>query len=258
MVKVKVFETPEDSKRPSVEAPITDSKAFHDVVDSRRSVRFFSDNEIPQEVIDKCLEAALAAPNSSNLQAWEIHHVINPDMKAKLVEYCLSQPAASTAKELFVFVARHDLWRTRNTWMIEEFDRRGDMPEKAYQYFRTITKLVYTTGMFGILAPFKWLYFNIRGLRKPTPREPTGLAGMKVWGHKSTSLACAHFMLAMRAHGFDTCPMEGFDSYRVKRLLGLPLSAGVTMVISAGKRAEGGIYGPRFRFDQDLIVKTHR
>ena len=65
-------------------------------------------------------------------------------------------------------------------------------------------------------------------------------------------------MLAMRAHGFDTCPMEGFDSYRVKRLLGLPLSAGVTMVISAGKRAEGGIYGPRFRFDQDLIVKTHR
>ena len=30
------------------------------------------------------------------------------------------------------------------------------------------------------------------------------------------------------------------------------------MVISAGKRAEGGIYGSRFRFDQDLIVKTHR
>ena len=80
---------------------------------------------------------------------------------------------------------------------------------------------------------------------------------MKVWGHKSTALACAQFMLGMRAHGFDTCPMEGFDVVRVKKLLGLPRGADVTMVISAGKRAEGGIYGDRFRFDQSLIVKKH-
>ena len=80
---------------------------------------------------------------------------------------------------------------------------------------------------------------------------------MKIWGHKSTSLACAHFMLAMRAHGFDTCPMEGFDSRRVKRLLGLPRRAQITMVISAGKRAKGGIYGDRFRFDQEKVVIRH-
>jgi nitroreductase len=61
----------------------------------------------------------------------------------------------------------------------------------------------------------------------------------------------------MRAHGFDTCPMEGLDSKRVKKLLNLPRGAAITMAISAGKRAEGGIYGPRFRFDQDLIVKRH-
>ena len=69
MVKVKMFVTPEEKSRPSVEAPSTDSKAFHAVVDSRRSVRFFADDEIPQDVIDKCLDAALKAPNSSNLQA---------------------------------------------------------------------------------------------------------------------------------------------------------------------------------------------
>tara|TARA_B110000211_G_scaffold13070_1_gene13660 strand:- start:910 stop:1683 length:774 start_codon:yes stop_codon:yes gene_type:complete len=257
MVKVKMFEAPENKSRPSVKAPITDAKAFHDVVNSRRSVRFYSDDEIPQNVIDSCLDAALKAPNSSNLQAWEIHHVISQDKKKELIRLCLGQPAASTAKELFVFVARPDLWKRNNKWMIEEFDRRGDMPEKAYQYFRKITPMIYSTGVFGVLAPFKWLFYNIRGIRKPTPREPMGRAGMAVWGHKSTALACAHFMLAMRAHGFDSCPMEGLDSRRVKKLLGLPKQAGITMAISAGKRAEGGIFGDRFRFDKKSFIITH-
>lgn len=255
MVKVKVFNTPKNSKRKSVDSPSTDAKAFKEIVESRRSVRFFSDDAIPQDVIDDCIDSALLAPNSSNLQCWEIYHVVDADKKVKLAEYCMSQPAAKTAKELFVFVTRPDLWRRNNQLILDEFDRRGDMPEGAYQYFNEITKIVYNIGVFGILAPLKWLRFNLRGLRQPTPRGPVGSWGMKVWGHKSNALACAHFMLAMRSHGFDTCPMEGFDNVRVKKLLGLPRGADVTMVISAGKRAEGGIYGDRFRFDKSLTVK---
>ena len=70
MVKVKMFVTPEEKSRPSVEAPLTDPTAFHAIVDSRRSVRFFADDEIPQDVIGKCLDAALKATNSSNLSIW--------------------------------------------------------------------------------------------------------------------------------------------------------------------------------------------
>ena len=160
MVKVKMFDTPEDPERQAVFAPSTDSKAFHDIVKSRRSVRFFSSDPIPQDVIDKCIDAALLAPNSSNLQCWEIHHVADAEKKEKLAEYCLGQPAATTAKELFVFVTRPDMWKRNNQWMINEFDRRGNMPEKAYQYFRVITKLAYTTGVFGILAPLQMDVFQ--------------------------------------------------------------------------------------------------
>ena len=257
MVKVKMFEAPEQKSRPVAEAPITDAKAFNVIVDSRRSVRFYSSDDIPNDVIESCLDAALKAPNSSNLHTWEIHHVIDSEKKKELVRLCLGQPAASTAKEIFVFVARPDMWKRNNQWMIDEFDRRGDMPEKAYQYFRKITPMIYSTGILGVLAPIKWLYYNIRGIRKPTPREPMGRWGMSVWAHKSTALACAHFMLAMRAHGFDSCPMEGLDSKRVKQLLGLPRQAGITMAISAGKRAEGGVFGDRFRFDKKHIVIKH-
>ena len=114
MVKVKMFDAPEEKSRPSVEAAKTDSNAFHTIVDSRRSVRFFAEDSIPQDVIDKCIDAALKAPNSSNLQVWEIHHVVDASKKKDLVRLCLGQPAASTAKELFVFVARPDLWKRNN------------------------------------------------------------------------------------------------------------------------------------------------
>ena len=64
-------------------------------------------------------------------------------------------------------------------------------------------------------------------------------------------------MLAVRAEGFDSCPMEGLDSQRVKRLLGLPRAAGITMAVSVGQRAEGGVYGPRFRFDSAHFIHEH-
>ena len=259
MVKVKVFDSSaaKASKRQVLEAPATDAGAFYDVVDSRRSVRIYADNPVPEEVVRRAMDAALKAPNSSNLQVWEIHWVRSAEKKAKLAEYCLGQPAATTAQELFVFVARPDLWRRNNDRMIAHLRSNPKTPAKAFQYFEKITKLVYNQGPFGVFRPFKWIWFTVRGWGQPTPREPISLAHMNVWAHKTTALACQTFMLAARAEGFDSCPMEGLDSKRVKQLLGLPRRAGITMAISMGKRAEGGIYNERFRFPQDDFIHEH-
>lgn len=47
-----------------------DVEQFKKVVESRRSVRKFTDKPIPEDVLDACLDLALLAPNSSNLQPW--------------------------------------------------------------------------------------------------------------------------------------------------------------------------------------------
>ena len=94
MSKVNIFKPVEQKSRDAAVAPPTDAAAFHAVVDSRRSVRVYADDPIPSEVMEACMDAALKAPNSSNLQAWEIHHVVDPEKKAALIEACLSQPAA--------------------------------------------------------------------------------------------------------------------------------------------------------------------
>lgn len=63
-------------------------------------------------------------------------------------------------------------------------------------------------------------------------------------------------MLAFRAYGFDSCPMEGFDSHRVKKILNLSANEKIVMIIGAGRGAEGGLYGPRLRFPREQIIKT--
>lgn len=44
---------------------------FFEVVQKRRSVRKFTATAVPEAVIEKAIDAALIAPNSSNLQPWE-------------------------------------------------------------------------------------------------------------------------------------------------------------------------------------------
>ena len=103
----------------------------------------------------------------------------------------------------------------------------------------------------------KWFAFSIIGTWKIVPREPNSHAEMRTWAAKSAALACQNLMLAFRAYGYDSCPMEGLDSARVRKLLKLPGDARVVMAISAGYRADTGVYGPRLRFPREQFVFEH-
>jgi len=62
-------------------------------------------------------------------------------------------------------------------------------------------------------------------------------------------------MLAMSNEGYDTCPMEGFDSRRTKQILKLPAGAEINMIISCGIRDEKGVWGDRVRIPFDQVYK---
>jgi hypothetical protein len=44
----------------------------------------------------------------------------------KLISYCLGQPAASTAQELIVAVARPDYWKVNQKRMLKLIDEMGE------------------------------------------------------------------------------------------------------------------------------------
>ena len=66
--------------------PNIDRKEFIKVVESRRSVRVYKKEQIPEKDVYRCLELALLAANSSNLQAWEFYWVKSPEKKKKLIQ----------------------------------------------------------------------------------------------------------------------------------------------------------------------------
>lgn len=251
-----IFDKPLENKYHE-EAPVTDFEAFRKVVESRRSIRVYEDRAVPDDVVRECLRLALLAPTSSNLQCWEFHWVKNPETKAKLAKACFGQPAASTAPVLIVAVARPNLWRKHAREMAETLESQG-APKAVLSYYKKLVPAAYgLMGPFGVLSPVKWLVINVMGLFQVMPRDPMSPWGLKTWAHKTVALACENLMLAFRAAGYDTCPMEGFDEVRVKRLLKLHRGSSVTMVISAGRRAVGGVYGPRFRFPESRFLIEH-
>lgn len=78
---------------------------------------------------------------------------------------------------------------------------------------------------------------------------------IRVSTHKSCGLVAQTFMLAMTEAEYDTCPLEGFDGRRIKKLLHLPCAAEVSMVITCEIREERGIWGERFRLPFEEVYR---
>jgi len=226
---------------------------FFEVINKRRSVRRYTSKPVPAEVINKALEAATLAPNSSNTQTWDFYWARSSEMKSKMVEACLSQSAARTAQELIVVVADPSLWKRSNGPLIK-YVEEIKAPKPVHDYYRKLIPVMYRWGILNSLAPFKWFMVNLSGLFRPMPRGPNTKAGIQGVAIKSAALAAENFALAITAQGFATCMMEGFDECRVSKALKLGCSARVVMVISVGEEATDGTMGPRFRIPTNLVV----
>lgn len=234
-------------------------KEFDKIVRIRRSVRRYKKTEInDDDVKDSILHASLA-PNSSNLQLWEFYHVTSEKLMNRISEACFNQPAARTANQFVVIVTRKDLWNKRRIFNINTIknktlntsDKSLKNRDLALKYYKYLIPTIYKE-FFGFLGYIRYINAMIIGLFRPIYRQVTN-SDMRVVAHKSSALAAQNFMLSMTSKGYDTCPMEGFDSLRVKRILSLPYSSEINMVISCGIRDDDGVYGKQIRVPFDDI-----
>jgi nitroreductase len=218
--------------------------SFYEAVESRRSVRAFLPEAVPQEVLDRALDAALLAPSSSNLQPWRFIVLRSPEARAKGIQACLDQAPATSAPLLVALVARPWSWRRHRDELLRVLASRGPVRKSQEAYYRKLIPLFYTHGPLNLLGWWKPAVSRLVSLIRPFPRLLTR-TGVRLTAHKTTALAAATFMLALRAEGYDSCPMEGFDPHRAAKALGLARNEEVNMFFAIGKRAEGGIWNDR-------------
>ncbi len=239
------------------------NKSLINAINYRRSVRVYdSTKEIDTKIVKKCIQQATLAPTSSNMQLWEFHHITSQNIIDKIAVACLDQSSAKTAKQLVVIVVRKDLWKKRAKSNTEHLlNTFGDKPKSEYSsrekfalnYYKKLMPFVYI-DFFGVFGYLKYGISWIIGLFKPSYRQLRN-SDMRIVAHKSAGLAAQTFMLSMAAENYDTCPMEGTDTLRIKKILNLPLSSEINMVISCGIRKPEGVYGERFRIPFESIYK---
>ncbi|CAN5182317.1 nitroreductase family protein [soil metagenome] len=74
----------DDYREPTLEEMRHRARDFSEVMARRRTVREFSDQAVPPDVIENCLRAAATAPSGANMQPWRFVVVTNPGVKREI------------------------------------------------------------------------------------------------------------------------------------------------------------------------------
>jgi nitroreductase len=242
--------------------PMMYAKEFEEIVKKRRSVRIYDQEAIfDGSAVMRSLDRAILAPNSSNMQLWAFYRVKNETVKKQLIEACMHQSAARTANELVVFVTKQSNWPENAKWnydnMVKQYEGKEltKKDKRALSYYTKLVPLLFRNDFFGINTLIRKIIIGYMGIKNPIMRLITH-ADQRIVCHKSVALAAQTFMLSMTAEGYDTCPMEGFDKYMVRRILKLGVKDEITMIVACGKGKPEGIYSERTRLPNDKIIFT--
>ena len=84
--------------------PADAARRFYEILNQRRSVRFFSDRPVPREVIENLILAAGTAPSGANKQPWRFVAVQDPALKKEIRE------GAEAEEREFYFRRANEQW----------------------------------------------------------------------------------------------------------------------------------------------------
>lgn len=169
---------------------------------------------VPQDKVNRILEAANLAPTSSGLQPFEIIVVTNPEVKAQLSAAAYGQSQIVDGSHVLVFAAWDNYTAERIDAVVANLEaERGGKSDAVTGY-----------------------YDNLKAQYLPRTAEVN-------YEHAARQAYIA-FGLALTAAAFeavDSTPMEGFDPAKVDEILGLREKGlrSVT-IMPLGYRADAG------------------
>jgi len=70
----------------STDESINASKDFYELMNKRRSVRFFSEKDVPEEIIENIIMTASSAPSGAHKQPWTFCVIRSKDLKHQIRE----------------------------------------------------------------------------------------------------------------------------------------------------------------------------
>lgn len=194
-----------------------------EAIESRRSIRKYSSDPVPEEDLDEILRLTALAPSAWNVQPWRFHVITSQALKQKLQEAAYGQPQVTAAPVVIVLISDMEDMLAHP----EEINHPG---MSAAQKERTVETIKNTFG--------------------PMSVEERGY-----WGLAQTNIALGFLLLAAQGLGYSTVPMLGFDPAKVKQLLGVPEHVKIAAMVPLGVGDEKG--HSHYRLSLERTVTRH-
>ena len=229
-----------------------DYQRLDTLVRSRRAVRHFKPDSLPDGLLEKLVATSKWAPSGYNLQPTHFVLVTDESIKPALCAACMNQKQIREAPATVVFTGDRRVAQTHLNRMIAQEYEDGSMSKEYERMLRKYVPLAFDTGPAGWGWLWKATTPALLSRFTPVPLFPAVHRGY--WLAKQVMLCAMTFMLAAAAAGLGTCPMEGYDDRRVRKVLKIPRHHQVVLVVPVGYIADP----PRSRTRLPLENVMHR
>lgn len=173
-----------------------------EAIQARRAVKAYDPNHTMSEDEERrLLSLAMLAPTAFNIQNWRFVAVRDPELRKQLRAAAWDQSQVTDCSLLIILCADLAAWTREPT-----------------RYWKNAPQAVS-----DFIVPAIHNYYNDKEqVQRDEAMRSCGLAGQTI-------------MLAAKAMGYDTCPMDGFDYPAVGELIDLPDDHVISFMIAVGK-----------------------
>ena len=171
-------------------------------IQARRSVKQFDPNySLTEQDIQSLMSLAALSPTAFNIQHWRFVLVRDTALRQQIRQVAWDQAQVTDASLLIVICADLKAWEKHS----ERYWQNA--PQAARDF---------------LLPAIHDYYTN-----KPQTERDEAM--------RSCGMAAQTLMLAAKAMGYDSCPMDGFDFTEVGKLINLPADHVISLFVAIGK-----------------------
>lgn len=173
-----------------------------DAIRSRRAVKHYdADHSMTEEEVNEILSLAVLSPTAFNIQNWRYVVVTDRELRSQIREAAWDQAQVTDASLLIVLCADLKAWEKQpdRYWAHSPKEVQDFMLPAIDQYYRGKDQVQRDEAM------------------------------------RSCGIAAQTLMLAAKAMGYESCPMDGFDFEKVGELIRLPEDHVIAMFVAIGK-----------------------
>lgn len=173
-----------------------------DAINARRAIKHYDpDHQMSDDEINELLTLAIQSPTAFNIQNWRFVAVTDPEIRKQIRANAWDQAQVTDSSVLIILTANNSAWKQNpeRYWV--------NAPEEVANF---------------LVPAIKDYYEDKPQVQRDEAMRSCGMAGMTI-------------MLAAKAMGYDTCPMDGFDFEAVAKIINLPEDHVISFMIAVGK-----------------------